>query len=128
MSLLESHPWSQSLHNNNNTMSSLSLPCNDRLLRRKSNLDHHNLILQKCLLAFLLQGLRSLESKVMLPHQSRRVMMALPCLLYHTSELDSHHSYLKEMVLTILNLIAIPELHHCHIRSSQIIGRHQLPL
>ena len=127
MSLLESLPWSQSLHNNRSP-SSLSLPCNDLLLRRKSNLNHHNLILQRCLLAPLLQDPRSLESRVMPLHPFRTAMMARRYHLYHMSELISHHSYDKGMVSITRNLIATPELHHCHIRSNQITGRLRLLL
>lgn len=120
--MLESLPWSQSLHNNRSP-SSLRLPCNDLLLRRKSNLDHHNLILQKCLLAPLLRDPRSLESRVMPLHPFKIAMMARRYHLYHTSELNSHHSYDKGMVSITRNLIAAPELHHCRIRSSQITGK-----
>lgn len=51
--------------------------------------------------------------------------MALPCHLYHTSELDSHHSCHKETPLEPLSLSATPKLRLYRIRSSRIIGRLQ---
>jgi hypothetical protein len=64
----------------------------------------------------------------MLLHQFRVVMMVHPCHLYHTNELDSHHSGHKEMALELLNPSATPELHLCRIRSSKVIGRPQARL
>jgi hypothetical protein len=122
--LLGSRQSLQTLPNNRN-LPTLSLRCNGHLLRRKNSPDQHSLILQKCRLEHLLQGLRSLESKVMLLHQSRVAMMVHPCHLYHTNELDSLHSCHKEMASELRKPSATPELHLCRIRSSRITGRSQ---
>ena len=116
-----------------NLPSNLNLPtlnhqCNDHLLRQRSKLDLHSLILQKCRLGHLLRDPRSLESKATLLRQSKIVTTAHPCHLYHTSELASHHSCHKEVPSELLSLSATPELHHYRIRSSRITGRPQAPL
>jgi hypothetical protein len=120
--LPESPQSSQSLLNNHNLLA-LSLQCSDRFLRRKNNLDQHSISLQKCRLEHLLPDLRSLESKATVLRQFKVVMMAHPCLLYHTNELDSHHSCHKEMALDLHSLSATPVLHLYRIRFSKIIDR-----